>query len=217
MLVLQKLIIAITLLGLASCSPRHSKFDETDLSKEFTNAVKPHQAGMNKTALSSSLGMQNNRFIHFPGPDKQYLMRRLNQYNIQFIQYRDTITLIVPTDQYFLFNSDRLNDLCFDGLDYIVELIKLYPGTTVYISAFSDNVGERQMRNELTQARAEAMLTFMWSHNISSKKLRSAGFGDRYPIADHATIRGSAMNRRLEIQWTTSPDETLDNTLTAMK
>ena len=217
MLVLQKLIIAIIFLGLASCSARHSKFDETDLSKEFTNTVKPHQAGMNKTALSTSLGTNYNRLIHFPSTDKQYFLRKLNQYNIQFIQYRDTITLIVPTDQYFLFNSDRLNDLCLAGLDYIVELVKLYPGTTVYISAFSDKVGERQLRNELTQARAEAILTFLWSHNISSKKLRSAGFGARYPIADHDTIRGSAMNRRLEIQWTTSPDETLDNTLTAMK
>lgn len=182
--------------------------------KAFINQKKDYG---DRTALAAGLGTQYTRMAHFPKTDKQYLIQQLYCYNIQFIQYRDIITLIIPTDQYFLFNSERLNDLCFQGLNYVVDLIQLYPGTTVYIAGFSDQVGERQMQNELTQARAEALLTYFWAHGISSKHLRASGFGAKFPIGDQATIRGAAMNRHIEVQWTTSPDETLGNAMLSQK
>jgi outer membrane protein OmpA-like peptidoglycan-associated protein len=219
-LLYKSLVLSLLIALLAGCYPFSQQY-------QFNHNVAPkprNKAYINKrkdygdrTALAAGLGTQYTRMAHFPQTDKQYLIQQLYCYNIQFIQYRDTITLIIPTDQYFLFNSERLNDLCFQGLNYVVDLIQLYPGTTVYIAGFSDQVGERHMQNELTQARAEAMLTYFWAHGISSKYLKANGLGARFPIGDQATVRGAAMNRHIEVQWTTSPDETLGHAMMSMK
>jgi outer membrane protein OmpA-like peptidoglycan-associated protein len=218
-LLIKSLVVSIIVSCLSACAhEQHDRFTraENQFCKTNNNRIK-QKANHSRTILANNYGIHFSKMSHIPKTDKQYITQMLYRYNIQFIQYRDTVTLIVPIDQYFLFNSERLNDLCLDGLNYIVDLIELYPCTTVYVAAFSDDVGPRQIRNDLSQARAEAMLTFLWANGIPSRKLRANGFGGRYPIADHQTVRGAALNRRLEIQWTVNPDETLDNAVMAMK
>ena len=135
------------------------------------------------------------------------LIKRLKANDIQFIQYGDTSTLIVPTDRYFIFNSPQLNELCYPGLVYIVQLLKQYPDHTFYIAGFTDNVGSRFAKNELSQDRAEAMLTFLWANGVKAKRLNAEGYGEKYAVSDNHIIHGSAQNRRLEIQWFNNPNE----------
>jgi outer membrane protein OmpA-like peptidoglycan-associated protein len=151
------------------------------------------------------------RLAHYRKKDKNYLVNMLFKNNIQFIQYKDSITLIVPSDQYFDFNTNVLNEREETSLNYIVNLIHLYPCTSVYVAAFSDNIGPRHARNFKTQAQAESMLGYLWANSIPAEYLSAEGFGSRYPIADNTSIRGSAMNRRLEIQWTVHPDDSADS------
>lgn len=127
-----------------------------------------------------------------------------DQQYMQFIQYGDTMTLIVPTDRYFVGNTPRLDDLYFEGLNNIVRLIKLYPKTPVYVAAFTDNVGSRHHKKMLSQARAETMLTFLWAHDINAQRLHAEGYSDMHDIGDNHLIHGSAYNRRIEIQWLNS-------------
>lgn len=132
---------------------------------------------------------------------RTHVISALSEEDIQFIEYGDTITLIVPTDRYFLFDSERLNDICYKGLNNIVKMLNFYPHSTFYIAGFADNVGAWKHKKHLTDARAEAMLTFLWAHNIRARKLHAAGYADSHAIGDNHVIRGSAYNRRLEIQW----------------
>lgn len=134
------------------------------------------------------------------------LIKRLKAKDIQYVQYGDTSTLIVPTDRYFIFNSPQLNDLCYPGLVYIVQLLKQYPDSTIYVAGFTDNVGSRFAKNELSQDRAEAMLTFLWANGIPAKFLSAEGYGQKYAVSDNHLIHGSAQNRRLEIQWVSNPN-----------
>lgn len=136
---------------------------------------------------------------------RTHLIKELQREDILYIQYGDTTTLVVPTDRYFLFNSPRLNDLCYMGLVNIVKLIRCYVHTPIYVAAFTDSVGSREHKDKLTQARAEAMLTFLWANGISAQQLHAEGYGDRYDVGQNALIRGSAYNRRLEIQWFNAP------------
>lgn len=133
------------------------------------------------------------------------LIRDLRKADIEFVQHGDTMVLIIPTDHYFLFNSPKLNDLCFKGLNNIVRLLKYYPCATIYVAGFTDNVGPRHKKQRMSQAQAEAMLTFLWAHNIRATRLNAEGYGDRSDVADNKLIRGSALNRRIEIQWVVTP------------
>lgn len=132
---------------------------------------------------------------------KPALIKELQKLDIKYIEYGDTITFIVPTDRYFMFNSARFNELCFPGLSDLIKLIKMYPkDCPIYVAGFTDNVGSRYSKNKMSQARAERMVAFLWANDIPARRLIAEGYGDKNPVGDNHLIHGSAYNRRLEIQ-----------------
>lgn len=137
---------------------------------------------------------------------KRMLLKEIQQEDIQIIQYGNTMTLLVPTDRYYLFNSPRLNDICFKGLNNIVRLLRYYPNTPIYVAGFTDDVGTRHHKKMLSQAQAETMLTFLWAHDIPAQRFRAEGYADQHDIGDNKLIHGSAYNRRIEIQWLTNAE-----------
>ncbi|BCA94509.1 membrane protein [Legionella antarctica] len=134
---------------------------------------------------------------------KPNIVKELSKQNIQFVEYGDTMTLIVPTDKYFMFQSPRLTELCYPGLNNIVRLIKLYPQSPIYVAGFTDNVGSRYHKRMLSQAQAETILTFLWANGIQAYRLKPEGYGDKNTVSENKLIHGSAQNRRIEIQWFT--------------
>lgn len=132
---------------------------------------------------------------------KNSLIRKLQKCDIQFVQYGDTMTLVIPTDKYFMFESPRLNEIRYVGLQHIIDLLRLYPDSFIYVAGFTDNVGTEHHKDLLSQAQAESMMTFLWANGIQSQRLKPEGYGDKNTVADNALIHASAMNRRIEIQW----------------
>jgi len=130
-------------------------------------------------------------------------IRELGRHAIQFIQRGDRITLIIPTDRYYIFNSPDLNDLEYPTLNNVGKLINLFPCSRVTVASFSDDVGKRVIREKLTKARAETMLTLLWSKGIPAQLLTTESFGSHFAIGNNKIIHGSAYNRRIEIQWWT--------------
>ncbi|WP_058535789.1 C-OmpA-like family protein CmpA [Legionella saoudiensis] len=129
------------------------------------------------------------------------IIRNLNKCDIQFVQYGDTMTLIIPTDKYFMFESPRLNEIRYVGLNHIIDLLRLYPDNPIYVAGFTDNVGTEYRKDRLSQAQAETMMTFLWANGIQATRLHPEGYGDKNSVGDNAFIHGSAFNRRIEIQW----------------
>jgi outer membrane protein OmpA-like peptidoglycan-associated protein len=148
---------------------------------------------------------------------KPALVKQLKKQSIQFIEYGDTMTLIVPTDKYFMFMSPRLNELCYPGLANVIKLLKLYPQSPIYVAGFTDNVGSRRHKKLLSQAQAETMMTYLWANGIRSIQLKAEGYGDKNDIGDNSIVHGSAYNRRIEIQWFTGLVAKADQPIFDMK
>lgn len=149
------------------------------------------------TALGGTFGAILGSGTH----PKRGLINDLKKQNIQFVQYGDTMTLIIPTDKYFMFESPRLNELCYPGLLNVISLLKLYPDSLIYVAAFTDNVGTNHHKKRMSQARAETMLSYLWANGIQAQRLKAEGYADKNTVGDNAIIHGSAFNRRIEIQW----------------
>ncbi len=148
---------------------------------------------------------------------KPAIVKQLKKESIQFVEYGDTMTLIIPTDKYFMFMSPRLNELCYPGLMNIVKLLKLYPQSPIYVAGFTDNVGSRHNKKLMSQAQAETMMTYLWANGIRSIQLKAEGYGDKNAIGDNKIIHGSAYNRRIEIQWFTGLVAKADQPIFDMK
>ena len=153
--------------------------------------------------LGGAIGGTVGAVIGIHKDSKPSIVKELRKQDIQFVEYGDTMTLIVPTDKYFMFQSPRLTELCYPGLNNIVRLIKLYPQSPVYVAGFTDNVGSRFHKRMLSQAQAETILTFLCANGIQAYRLKAEGYGDKNTISENKWIHGSAQNRRIEIQWFT--------------
>ncbi len=162
---------------------------------------------LGSTVAGLLIGGTAGTIINLYRTNKQNIINEIRKEDMQYIEYGDTMTLIVPTDHYYLFNSAQLNDICYEGLNNIVRLLKLYPKSRIYVAGFTDNVGPMENQLKLSQARAEAMLTFLWAHDIPAHLLKAKGYGKHFSIGDNSLIHGSAYNRRIEIQWFSSPNE----------
>lgn len=155
-------------------------------------------AGVGGAAVGALIGSS----VGYNQTTKTKIIKELQLQDVQVVQYGDIMTLIVPTDKFFLFNSPKISDLCYPTLLNIVRLIKSYRCVCpIYVAAFTDKVGSKYHKRMLTQSRAEAMLTFLWANDIPAQRMSAEGYEDKYTVGDNKLIRGSAYNRRIEIQW----------------
>lgn len=207
-------IILLLALALTGCfQPPYNNFlrDRREIKQVSTGAVIGAGAGALVGALAGStgvgiaIGAVAGGAIGLSKSTKRAILLELQKQDIMFIEYGDTVTLIIPTDRYYLFNSPQLNDICYPGLNNIIRLLKFYPCSLIYVAGFTDDVGSRRHNKLLSQARAEAMLTFLWAHNINAKRLHAEGYGEKHAVGDNIMIRGSAYNRRVELQWLKGP------------
>ncbi len=156
---------------------------------------------LGQTLIGLAIGGTAGTIVSIYRNNKQSVLDEIRKQDMQYIEYGDTMTLIIPTDHYYQFNSPKFNAICYAGLENIIKLLRFYPKSHIYIAAFTDDVGSTYHKQMLTRARANTMLTFLWAHNISASMLTAKGFADKLPIGNNKLIRGSAYNRRIELQW----------------
>ena len=69
----------------------------------------------------------------------------------------------------------------------------------IVVEGYTDSVGSDSANMKLSQARADAVRSFLVSKGLPSDKVTAAGHGKSNPIAPNDTADGRANNRRVEI------------------
>jgi len=85
-------------------------------------------------------------------------------------------------------------------LDQMSEALKKLGGVKVEVIGHTDNAGSRAGNLSLSQARAEAVKTYVTSRGINGDLIAVSGEGPDRPVADNRTIEGRARNRRIEFK-----------------
>ena len=86
----------------------------------------------------------------------------------------------------------------FAELDRMVALLNEHPSMEISIDGHTDNVGTTAFNEQLSQARAQAVETYLIGKGITTKRLRVRGYGDTKPVASNDTDEGRQQNRRVE-------------------
>jgi outer membrane protein OmpA-like peptidoglycan-associated protein len=87
----------------------------------------------------------------------------------------------------------------FSSLDTVVGILKKYSYLNLRIEGHTDNVGNREANQLLSENRANTIKTYLKQKGISESRLQAMGFGKDRPIASNNTSRGRAINRRVEL------------------
>ena len=83
-------------------------------------------------------------------------------------------------------------------LDEVAAALTGASSLTVSISGHTDASGDAAANQQLSEARAAAVKTYLASKGVDAARMTTAGFGQTKPVADNATPAGRKKNRRIE-------------------
>ena len=87
----------------------------------------------------------------------------------------------------------------------------------VEIEGHTDWVGLESQNLTLSQARAEAVRTYLTSKGVSADRLVAKGYGEMKPVADNTTATGRETNRRVTFRVVKQGGQTVNDTTVAGK
>jgi len=99
-------------------------------------------------------------------------------------------------DIYYETNSYTLTQASKVVLALFIEFLKDNPTVKVEIQGHTDNIGNDDANQILSEHRAKAVYDYVIGKGIPADRLRYKGYGESQPIADNNTATGRAKNRR---------------------
>jgi len=108
--------------------------------------------------------------------------------------------IIVEFNDKILFGFDRsdLTGSTQNNLDELITILNKYPDTNIEIQGHTDNKGSDNYNQDLSVRRAASVASYLKSHNISSNRISTKGFGESAPKYSNDTESNQSKNRRVE-------------------
>ncbi len=103
---------------------------------------------------------------------------------------------IVLENVFFATASAQLKERSKTELEELKQLLEKNPDIRILLSGHTDNVGEPSDNQTLSEARANAVRTYLIEGGIAAERLEAKGFGESQPRYSNTTKKGRAGNRR---------------------
>jgi len=127
------------------------------------------------------------------------LRREMQGTGVDVVRNGDNITLNMPSNVTFDFDSSSLKPQFTPVLDNVAGTLAQYNQTVVEVAGHTDSVGTDQYNQALSQRRANSVAAYLGGHGVMQQRMITLGAGESRPIASNDTESGRAQNRRVEI------------------
>jgi outer membrane protein OmpA-like peptidoglycan-associated protein len=143
--------------------------------------------------------------------DKQEkkLRQQMAGTGVEVVRKGDNITLDMPGNVTFAFDSAALNPQFNSVLDKVAQTLVEYDQTVIQIAGHTDSTGAHAYNLKLSEQRAASVKNYLAGHGVPGQRMHTIGAGPDHPIADNATEAGRAQNRRVEITIVPVTEEAL--------
>lgn len=115
-------------------------------------------------------------------------------------------TVLVLDNLYFDFDSDIIKEESRPVLNLLLNFLTKKPNVNMEIMGHTDSRGSDEHNMDLSQRRAEAVMSWLISQGIDEKRLTAIGYGETKPVLPNENPDGSdnpenrAKNRRTEVK-----------------
>ncbi len=99
-------------------------------------------------------------------------------------------------------NSDDLNEVSYDELERVVDMMNRNPNIKVEISAHTDDIGSDSYNLLLSDRRAKSVVTYLMKRKIQIERMIFKGYGEKQPLVPNTSKENRAKNRRVELKIT---------------
>jgi len=143
--------------------------------------------------------------------DKQEakLRQQMAGTGVDVVRKGDNITLDMPGNVTFAFDSAALNPQFNGVLDKVAQTLVEFDQTVIQVAGHTDSTGSHDYNMRLSQQRADSVKNYLAGRGVPGKRMMTTGAGPDHPVASNATPEGRAENRRVEITIVPVTDETL--------
>lgn len=107
---------------------------------------------------------------------------------------------VVLNNIFFDYDKTSLRTESFIELTNLLNLLQTNPKLKIEVSGHTDNKGSASYNKNLSEGRAQAVVSYLISNGIEVDRLRFAGYGFQFPIATNDTDDGRQLNRRVEFK-----------------
>ena len=97
-------------------------------------------------------------------------------------------------------SSSDIEADAMETIDAIADILRDCQSVQIEISGHTDSQGREVMNQQLSQARADAVLNAIMARRVLTSNLTAKGYGESQPIADNKTEEGREANRRIEFR-----------------
>ncbi len=127
------------------------------------------------------------------------LRRELAGTGVDVVRQGDNITLNMPGNITFAFDSSNLQSQFYPVLNNVADTLNEYNQTVIEVAGHTDSVGTDAYNQTLSEQRARSVAPYLSSRGVSMQRMIVVGAGESRPIASNSTEAGRAQNRRVEI------------------
>lgn len=133
--------------------------------------------------------------------DKQEkkLRQQMAGTGVEVVRKGDNITLDMPGNVTFAFDSAELNPQFNSVLDKVAQTLVEFDQTVIQVAGHTDSTGSHAYNMKLSDQRAASVRGYLAGHGVPGQRIHTIGAGPDHPIADNSTEAGRAENRRVEI------------------
>ena len=103
---------------------------------------------------------------------------------------------------YFHTNKATLQQISYDPLDQLADILTRYPNAQLTIEGHTDNTGSNAYNLKLSNDRAKSVVDYLVSKGIAASRLTAVGYGEEKPVTTNKTAEGRTLNRRVELKLT---------------
>ena len=101
---------------------------------------------------------------------------------------------------YFRTASSELDRASDPILDSVADIANRCASVKVEVTGHTDSVGSKAANAQLSEQRANAVVSYLVAKGVRPQRIDSAGFGDARPVASNDTEANRAKNRRIEFR-----------------
>lgn len=101
---------------------------------------------------------------------------------------------------FFETKSDKIKKNSTKVLDRAVEVLKKFDDIKIEISGHTDDVGDDEFNQDLSQRRADSVKKYMVDKGIDASRITTVGYGKTKPLEEGKSAKARAKNRRIEFR-----------------
>ena len=81
----------------------------------------------------------------------------------------------------------------------IAGILLAYPGLSIAVGGYTDNVGGDPMNQTLSENRANSVRDYLVQEGVATNSVSAKGFGNTLPVTSNDNAAGRQQNRRVEL------------------